>query len=181
MNSELIIQHTKNWIQETVIGCNFCPFASKVFLGTKLKYVVVPDASSKKAMEILLSEFEFLDEHKETETTLIIFPNNFQDFNAYLDVYEQAEDLVEDEDYEGEYQVASFHPQYMFGGVDANDASNYTNRSPYPMLHILREDSVTKVVQAFKETSEIPKRNIAFARTKGADYMKQLLHKAMQD
>jgi uncharacterized protein len=179
MNTEEIIQHTKNWIKDVVIGCNFCPFASKVFLGTKLRYVVIEKATADEAMDYLLAEFNHLDEHKETETTLLIFPNSFKDFNTYLDVYEMAEDLVEDEDYEGEYQVASFHPNYQFGGVATDDASNYTNRSPYPMLHILREDSVTKVVQAFKETAEIPKRNIAFARSKGVDYMRDLLHKTM--
>jgi uncharacterized protein len=180
MNIEKIIQHTKNWIEDVVIGCNFCPFASKVFLGTKLKYVVVPNANEEKALEILLNEFQFLDSNKSTETTLLIFPEGYAKFYDFLDLIEAAEDLLEDEDYEGEYQVAHFHPLYVFGGVNENDASNYTNRSPYPMLHILREDSVTKVVQAFPEAKEIPKRNIIFARNKGVDYMKQLLENAFK-
>ncbi len=175
MKPEEVIQHTKNWIQNVVIGCNFCPFASKVFLGAKLKYVVVPEATSETALEALIQEFKHLDTHKETETTLLIFPGSYKKFFDFLDLIEEAEDLLEDEDYEGEYQVAHFHPEYIFGGVEADDASNYTNRSPYPMLHILREDSVTKVVQAFPQAKLVPKQNIKFARDKGPAYFQQLL------
>jgi uncharacterized protein len=179
MNTEQVIQQTKNWIQDVVIGCNFCPFASKVFLGTKLRYVVVPNATDEKALEVLMQEFQHLDAHKETETTLLIFPEVYAKFYDFLDLIEEAEDLLEDEDYEGEYQVAHFHPLYLFGGVVEDDASHYTNRSPYPMLHILREDSVTKVSQAFKEVKDIPKRNITFSRDKGTEYMQALLANAM--
>ncbi len=175
---EKFIQHTKNWIEEVVIGCNFCPFAKGVFANNKIKYVVVEATDLDDAMEIMLAELNFLDNNKETETTLLIFPEAYPKFFDFLDLIEEAENLIEDEDYEGEYQVASFHPLYVFGGVEPDDASNYTNRSPYPMLHILREDSVTKVVDAFPAAKHIPKANIKFTRDKGAVFMKALFEKS---
>ena len=95
----------------------------------------------------------------------------------YLDLVEMAEDLIEEEDYEGVYQVASFHPDYLFAGSDSEDPANYTNRSPYPMLHLLREESIEKALEHYSgDPDEIPERNIRFAREKGLAYMKRLFN-----
>lgn len=121
-----------------------------------------------------MEELRYLDRAEDIETTLIIFPNHFADFEEYLDLAELAEDLSVEQDYEGVYQIASFHPDYCFAEAEANDPANYTNRSPYPMLHLLREDSITKALDHFIDPEGIPERNIAFAQEKGLKYMQML-------
>lgn len=129
------------------------------------------------ALAAVLEELHHLDQMEDIETTLIIFPEHFQDFEDYLYLVEMAEDLSVEEDYEGVYQIASFHPDYCFEGATDNDPANYTNRSPYPMLHLLRESSLTKVLDHYINPEQIPERNITFAQEKGLQYM-QLLRAA---
>ena len=178
MTEETIINQTINWIQSVVIGCNFCPFAAKALLKKTVRYVVLPSANTKVVLEKLMQEIYHLDKDEEIETTFIILPENFGDFNAYLDVVQVAEELMEEEDYDGIYQLASFHPQYCFAGEANNDAANYTNRSPYPMLHILREESITNALENFPDPESIPEKNIAFARGKGMAFMQNLLNRS---
>jgi uncharacterized protein len=168
------ITQTQNWIKSVVIGCNFCPFAAKALLKESIRYVILDSENIEKIMASLTSELQFLDENDSIETTFIIFPNHFQDFEQYLDLVELAEDLNAEEEYEGIYQVASFHPDYCFAGADADDAANYTNRSVYPMLHLLREESITKALEHYKDPEGIPERNIAFSQEKGLKYMQML-------
>ena len=156
-----------------MIGCNFCPFAAKPMQQKTIRYVVSRESDPALCMQLLRSEFEYLDEHQETETSFIIFPETFALLDDYLDLAEEADELAE-EDYEGVYQVASFHPLYQFGGAPANDAANYTNRSVFPMLHILREESITDALKHFPNPDKIPEDNIAYARAKGLNYMKLL-------
>ncbi len=163
-----------------VVGCNFCPFAAKVVLKNSIRYVVVQDATLEKSLELFFTELLLLDKVKEVETTFIIFPNHFEDFSGYLDLVEMAENLAIEQGYEGVYQVASFHPLYCFEGSDENDPANYTNRSIFPMLHILREDSITEALEHFPDAEEIPNRNIGFAQRKGLKYM-QLLRAACME
>jgi hypothetical protein len=120
---------------------------------------------------------QFLDQSDDIETTLIIFPDSFAGFEDYLDLVELAEELASDQDYDGIYQVASFHPDYCFADAPQDDPANYTNRSIYPMLHLLREESLTKALENFPDPEGIPDRNIDFAREKGLKYM-QLLRAA---
>jgi uncharacterized protein len=168
------ITQTQNWIKSVVIGCNFCPFAAKALLKESIRYVILDSENIEKIMASLTSELQFLDENDSIETTFIIFPNHFQDFEQYLDLVELAEDLNAEEEYEGIYQVASFHPDYCFAGADADDAANYTNRSVYPMLHLLREESITKALEHYQDPEGIPERNIAFSQEKGLKYMQML-------
>lgn len=160
-----------------VIGCNFCPFAAKAMLRKSIRYVVMQDATLESSLEAFLEELQYLDRTDDIETTLVIFPNNFADIEQYLDLVEFAETLASDQGYDGIYQVASFHPDYCFAGSDNDDPANYTNRSIYPMLHILREDSITSVLENFPDPEGIPQRNIHFAQQKGLAYM-QLLRAA---
>ncbi len=169
-----VIEQTINWLKSVVIDCNFCPFAAKAMLKQSIRYVVLSDVTVEGSLERFAKELQFLDNAEEIETTLIIFPNNFSDFEEYLDMVELAEELNGDLDYEGIYQIASFHPNYCFEGADEDDAANYTNRSIYPMLHILREESLTKVLTHFPDPEGIPERNIAFAQEKGLKYMQLL-------
>ncbi len=139
--------------------------------------MVIPEAILETGLEAVIAELRFLDRTEDIETTLLIFPNHFADFDDYLDLVELAERLSIAEGYEGVYQIASFHPQYCFAGADEDDPANYTNRSPYPMLHLLREDSIARAVDHYIDPEGIPERNIAFAQEKGLKYM-QLLRAA---
>ena len=157
-----------------VIDLNFCPFASKALLKKSVRYIVLKDVGVKQSLEALVQEFEFLNDHEDIETTFIIFANDFVDFKVYLQLVKKAENTITKEDYDGIYQVASFHPDYCFDGSDSDDAANYTNRSIYPMLHVLREDSLTKALALYPSPELIPEHNIALARQKGLQYMQML-------
>ncbi|MBS1613080.1 MAG: DUF1415 domain-containing protein [Bacteroidetes bacterium] len=171
---QTLIDNTKKWIQDVVIGCNFCPFAAKEVKQGTVRYHVEEDDDLNACLQVFLNECELLDTNPEIETTIIILPIGFDEFEDYLDLVECAEEILEENGYEGTYQVATFHPNYCFEGEEADDASNFTNRSPYPMLHILREESVERALERYPDAEGIPQRNIDFARTKGSAYMKML-------
>ena len=174
ISSEQVIAQTKKWITDVVVGCNFCPFASNELKQGTIRYVVELNTNLNASLQIFIKECIFLDENGTTETTLIIFPDSFQQFDDYLDLIDLAESLLKKEGYEGIYQVASFHPQYIFADAPINDAANYSNRSVYPMLHILREESIEKALKKYPNPENIPQNNINFAREKGTAYMKML-------
>jgi len=181
-NSELnnpFIAHTTNWIKKVVIGCNFCPFAVKALAKKSVRYIVIETTDFKTALTTIANEFEFLNNNENIETTFIIFSEGFVDFFQYLDLVDKGERLLTKENYDGVYQLASFHPHYLFAGSNENDPANYTNRSPYPMLHLLREDSITKALENFDDPDSIPEKNIDFAKTKGLEYMKMLAASCM--
>lgn len=173
-NEELIIAQTKKWITDVVVGCNFCPFAAREMKRNSVNYVVEQSTDIETCLQAFLDECIRMDADETTETSFIVYPNTFRDFEHYLDLVSLAEALLEKEDYEGVYQVASFHPDYCFEDADENDAANYTNRSVYPMLHILREASIEKALENYNDPENIPERNIKFARSKGTVYMKML-------
>lgn len=175
LTPSIITAQTAHWINSVVIGCNFCPFAAKAMLQKSIRYVVLPEATIHSALEAFVEELHHLDQTADVETTLVIFPNHFADFEDYLDLVELAEDLSAEQGYEGVYQVASFHPAYCFAGTKDDDPTNYTNRSPYPMLHLLREDSITRALKHYVDPEGIPERNIAFAQEKGLKYLQLLL------
>jgi hypothetical protein len=151
-SAEKVIEQTKSWIIKVIVANNFCPFAAKEMKQNSINYIVV----------------------SENETSFIIFPNAFKNFYDYLDVLEIAEELLVAQGYEGIYQLASFHPQYCFEGVAEDDAANYTNRSIYPMFHLLREASIEKALAHYPNPEKIPETNIDFARKKGLAYMQLL-------
>jgi hypothetical protein len=175
-----IIQQTQNWIEQVVIGCNFCPFAAKEVRNDTIHYEVVEAVEMAAVLEALLIECGRLDQQPAIETSFLIFPDAFEDFNEYLTLVELAEQLLRKNRYEGIYQLASFHPRYIFEGSDEGDAANYTNRSVYPMLHLLREESIEKVLEKYPDPENIPERNVRFAREKGIDYMRALWEKTKE-
>lgn len=172
--TEQVITQTKKWITEVVIGCNFCPFAAQVVKQQKVYYRVEESASLASSLTVVMTEVKRLDEDDSIDTTFIILPQAFEKFTDYLHLVSLAEELLKKNDYEGVYQLASFHPLYEFAGSPKDDAANYTNRSVYPMLHLLREESIDKALAFYKEPEQIPERNIHFAREKGLVYMKML-------
>lgn len=159
---EQIIAATQNWLEKAVIGLNLCPFAKSVHVKKQVRYVVSNATTPEALLETLMDELQHLSDTdpEQVDTTLLIHPfvlNDFLDYNEFLDIADAA---LEDMQLEGELQVASFHPQYQFADTDLNDITNYTNRSPYPTLHLLREESIERAVEAFPEASEIFDKNI---------------------
>jgi hypothetical protein len=171
---QTVIAQTKKWIIDVVVGCNFCPFAAREVKRDSIGYVVVENGDNKKGLEALASCFSKMDEDEALETMLIIFPHAFVSFDAYLQLVALSEKFLEKQGYEGVYQLATFHPLYLFAGAAKNDPANYTNRSPYPMLHLLREESLTAAIDRYPDTSTIPEKNIAFAQQKGLAAMEAL-------
>ncbi len=174
MNPEEIIDRTKKWIVDVVIGCNFCPFAANVVKQQTIFYKVEENTGREICLDSLVHEMGRLDNDPTIETSFLIFPNAFQQFDDYLNLVSLAEKLLKRKGYEGIYQLASFHPLYLFANSDENDPANYTNRSIYPMLHLLREESIGKALENYKDPESIPVRNINFAKEKGLAYMKLL-------
>lgn len=173
-NTEKAITQTINWINKVVIGCNFCPFAAKVVNDNKVKYSVEESNNSSLCLDFFLNELLFLDANSSIETSFLIFTNALKNFDEYLQFISKAESVLKKNKYSGIYQVASFHPNYLFADSKEEDAENYTNRSIYPMVHLLRESSIDKAVEFYTNTHLIPKKNIAFAKQKGELYMKML-------
>lgn len=172
--SEKVILQTKKWITDVVIGLNLCPFAAKEVKKNSVHYEVNFTSDAKNCLQTLIQQFQKLDQEPSISTTLIILPEGFQDFEEYLDLLEDAETVLQQYSYEGKYQIASFHPDYRFDEEEEDDAANFTNRSPYPMLHILREDDIDEALARYPNHEDIPDRNIKFTRDKGLAYMKML-------
>ena len=174
-NHSLIIKQVQNWLFSVVIAYSICPFAKREFDRGSIHYEVIVSNELNQQLEQLILSCEQLDEHPEIETSLLIFPNLFSDFYDYLDFVDIANELIHKQGYEGIYQLATFHPEYCFDGSDENDASNYTNRSPYPMLHLLREASLEKVLASYPDPESIPERNIELTRGLGLTAMQKFL------
>jgi hypothetical protein len=169
MDKQTVINGTRQWIANVVIGLNLCPFAQRVFAGDRIRYVVSVSADGAALLKDLGEELNCLAAAPMAtiETTLLIHPcafANFLDYNEFLGIAEQA---VADLGFEGVIQVASFHPDYQFADTDADDVENYTNRSPYPMLHLLREESLSALAEDEQRLLEIPRRNIEVLRALG--------------
>ncbi|MBC7945787.1 MAG: DUF1415 domain-containing protein [Burkholderiales bacterium] len=167
---------TRIWLERAVIGLNLCPFAKAVHAKNQIRYVVSDARSEQLLTADLARELQLLAaaDADEIDTTLLIHPyvlEDFLDYNKFLDVADQA---VEDLGLLGELQVASFHPRYQFAGTAPDDISNYSNRSPYPMLHLLREASVERAVAAFPDAGGIYEKNIATLQSLGHDGWQRL-------
>ncbi len=171
---EIVIERTKNWISDVVIGLNFCPFARQPFKGDLIVYKVDDTSDAAIALESLMNTCRFLEDNPAMETALLIFSKGFADFEDYLDLTDLAEKLLKAQGFEGIYQVASFHPDYIFAGSNENDPANYTNRSPYPMLHLLREDLLEIAIDKHINVDDIPNQNITKAKSLGLEYFKKM-------
>ena len=169
LDHDAVIAATVRWMEKAVIGLNLCPFAKAVHVKRQIRYVVSDAATPEALLEQLMDELQHLADAdpEKLDTTLLIHPNVLQDFEDYNEFLDVADAALEDMQLDGELQVASFHPEYQFADTEKNDIDNYTNRSPYPTLHLLREESVERAVDAFPEASEIFEKNIATLRALG--------------
>lgn len=182
MNNQQIINATQKWLTSFIIEYNICPFAHREQQRNSIRYRVADSDQLESALEALIEECVYLDRNPDTETTLLILPNGFADFEDYLDMLSMAEHLLLLQGYEGIYQLASFHPDYRFEENSVinddkaeTDPAHYTNRSPFPMLHIIREESLERVLSHYPGPENIPVRNIKLTRETGLQKLQQIL------
>lgn len=158
-----VFTQTRMWLERAVIGLNLCPFAKAVHVKQQIRWVVSDAPSTAALAQVLQHELALLRDADPAhiDTTLLIHPQVLQDFLDYNDFLDEADTIVQAMELDGVIQIASFHPQYQFAGTAADDVTNCTNRSPYPMLHLLREDSVARAVAATPDAAQIYEKNMA--------------------
>jgi hypothetical protein len=172
---EQVISRTRHWVDMVVVGLNLCPFARRELMNNRLHFAV-SDAVTQE--QLLMDLHQTLIEMSSTdtiETTLLIHPDVLEDFDDYNQFLDYADALISDMQLEGIFQVASFHPHYQFAGTQPQDARNYSNRSPFPMLHILREASVEKAVAGYPDADLIPEHNQALLESLGNAHLQHML------
>ena len=169
MDTDVVIAETRHWVDTFVIGLNLCPFARREVDRNRLRILVSEADSALALASVLEQELDAIRDDEAIGTTLIVHPNALADFGAYLDFLEVADQLLVETELEGDIQIASFHPDYQFAGTGPGDLSNYTNRSPYPMLHLIREADVEQAALRHPDVEGIPERNIALMNELGLE------------
>lgn len=172
---DAIIASVRHWVETVVVDLNLCPFAVRALRQERIRFIVTSSTTEAELLASLQAELEWLDTHPAVETTLLIHPQVLQNFGDYNQFLETADDLLGAMGVDGIYQLASFHPHYQFAETAPADVENYTNRSPYPMLHLLREQSLARSIASYPDTEQIPLRNIALMKRLGVARLKQLL------
>jgi hypothetical protein len=165
----------RRWVQSIVVDLNLCPFAKRELVNDRVRFTVT-DASTQTALLMALeSELELITRDLAVETTMLIHPdvlNNFSDYNQFLDL---ADGLLAQMELDGVFQIASFHPDYQFADTEVDDPENYTNRTPYPVLHILREESLERAVANMPDIDQVPVRNIETMNNIGAERLRVMM------
>lgn len=174
-----IVSSVQIWLERAVIGLNLCPFARAVHVKHQIRYTVTTATDPDQLVQALMDELTYLAaaDPQAIDTTLLIHPwvlEDFSDYNEFLDV---ADVILAGMGMDGIIQIASFHPDYQFSGTQRDDVSNYTNRSPYPILQLLRESSIDRAVASVPDTDAIYRRNIATLKNLGAKGWNDLFNK----
>jgi uncharacterized protein len=180
MTDEQVLAATRHWIERAVIGLNLCPFARAVWVKNQIRIVVSTARHIDAFLDDLDRELDLLaaTPAEQIDTTLIVHPTLFPDFLAFNDFLDVADDVVAEHELDGVIQVAAFHPQWQFDGTEPDDITNATNRSPFPTLHLLREDSVARAVASEGGDAEaIVARNVQTLRDLGSDGWAALMKK----
>lgn len=169
---------TLGWVEDFVVGLNLCPFARPLLGSDVLRVTVCEAIGDEGVAAALLDEIQLIQEASELEvaTTLVVFPNALQGFDTYLAFLDGAQQLLEEMDLLGVLQLASFHPEYQFAGEPMDAASHFTNRAPFPMIHLLREDMVTRALETYPNPEQIPERNIQRLEGLGRERLQQMLN-----
>ncbi|WP_349342726.1 DUF1415 domain-containing protein [Marinobacter sp. MMG032] len=175
MDETGIITATRKWVEDVVVGYNLCPFAKRELVRNRVRFIVSEATTEDELLQALHSELQRLEDEPEIETTLLIHPGVLQGFGPYNEFLDAADGLLAYLDMEGVYQIASFHPEYQFEGTEPDAAENYTNRSPFPMLHLLREASLEAAIDSYPDVDGIPQRNIELMEQLGAEKMRGIL------
>lgn len=180
-SDEAIVLAVRKWVDTFVVGMNLCPFAKRELVKERVRFVTTAATTPEQLLLDLQAELEVLNADPTVETTLLIHPSVLQDFYDYNDFLSFADSLLVDMELEGTYQIASFHPDYQFGGTQPDDAENYTNRAPYPVLHLLREESLERVIADYPNVDDIPERNIKLMNDLGQDKLRLLLKSCLSE
>ena len=175
MNDDAVIASVRQWVESFVVGLNLCPFAKRELLQGSIRFVTTRASTEEELLVVLRYELELLGREPSMETTLLIHPAALPRFQHYNQFLGYADELLVQLEMEGIYQIASFHPEYQFEGTDPDDAENYTNRSPYPILHLLREESLERGIDEFEDVGQIPARNIELMNRLGVEKLKAML------
>jgi hypothetical protein len=165
----------RRWVESFVVDMNLCPFAKRELINNRIRFALTAAQTEEELLTALQAEFELLDSDTSIETTLLIHAKVLQDFYDYNQFLDYADKLLLQMGLEGIYQIASFHPHYQFGNTDPDAAENYTNRSPYPMLHIIREESIARAIADSPNLDQVPARNIALMNQLGKDRLRALM------
>ena len=175
--NDVVVAQTNAWLENVVIGLNLCPFAKAIYVKNQIRLTVSAANDSKALLCDFQSELTMLmdTDPEQIESTLLIHPGTLNDFLDYNQFLASCEHAILNLELDGKIQVASFHPKYQFAGTQADDVTNYTNRSPYPMLHLLREASVTRAVQSFPDIDSIYKDNMSTLKKIGIARMIAML------
>lgn len=180
MKDEKVILAVQQWVDTFVVGMNLCPFAKRELVKNRVRFVTTESTTPEQLLRALQVELELLNADPSVETTLLIHPQVLQDFYDFNDFLSDADSLLMEMALEGVYQIASFHPDYQFGGTAPSDAENYTNRSPYPVLHLIREASLERAIVDYPDVDDIPERNIALMNNLGEEKLQALLKSCLQ-
>lgn len=180
LDTTAIQRRVEEWLRTIVIGLNLCPFAAAEYRKNRIRFKVSNAESEQSCVVDLVSELSLIKRRTEIETTLLILPVAFLNFEQFNDFLGFVDSLLVEMNLEGEFQIASFHPDYQFAGTHVDDVENFSNRSPYPILHILRETSLSEAIDRHPDTEKIPIDNIALLNRLGREHMLGLL-KACDD
>ena len=175
LKDDEIIAAVQRWVKSFVVDMNLCPFAKRELTRNRIRFALTAAKTEEALLMALQTELALLDSDTAIETTLLIHVNVLQDFDDYNQFLNYSDKLLRQTGREGIYQIASFHPHYRFDGTESEDAENYTNRSPYPMLHIIREESLARAIAESANVDRIPARNIALMNNLGQDRLRTLL------
>lgn len=175
LDNEKIERSVRRWVESFVVGFNLCPFAGREISNNRVRFVVTSASSREQLVLALQDELELLTEDAKVETTLLIHPQVLQDFSEYNEFLGIANALLIELELEGVFQIASFHPRYQFEGTDEADAENFSNRAPYPVLHLIREASVERAVAEYPDIDLVPARNIERMNSLGREKLHALL------
>ena len=170
-----VVKTVERWLTSVVIQLNLCPFAQREYRSGRVRFKESVATSEEDLLKDLVVELSLLTRRPEIETTLLIHPQVLTEFERYNQFLDFADSVIQAMHLEGSYQIASFHPDYQFADTDPADVTNYTNRSPYPILHILREQSLEHAIEQHSDTSRIPQDNMRLMRELGTSHMLQLL------
>jgi hypothetical protein len=170
-----IVRSVRQWVETVVVGLNLCPFAKRELVKNRVRFVVTEATNEDQLLVALEAELDLLSSEASVETTLLIHPGVLQNFYAYNQFLNSADALLQQMKLESIYQIASFHPEYQFAGTEQADVENYTNRSPYPMLHLIREESLERAIASYPDVDNIPEQNRKLMESLGEIKMKELL------
>lgn len=174
-NPDAYRKPVRHWVETLVVDLNLCPFAKRELVRDRIRFAVSDATTEDALLEQLQHELRLLEQNAEVETTLLIHPYVLQDFSDYNDFLDLAEGLLQHLGLEGIFQIASFHPDYQFADTEFGDVENFTNRTPYPLMHLIREESLERAIANYPDPENIPQRNIALMESMGEEKLKAML------